>query len=233
MASGDWLVFVDSDDQLQADSLQKRLHAKSLAPDINWISGDYAEEREVGKIICPGYYDAFRQSGQRLADGIYRLSKPLEVMAAAGTPPSPITTMVRRSQFLAVGGFPEDCRYGEDVYLSFKLARVTDLLWIEDILAINRRYHHSMMKDQAAIATQVVKAPLRAYRDPELKTIRRALRWRIASRYRWSSEAHMACGNRWAALKSAVSAIVWSPNDARSYRSLLDVFLLRPTATKN
>jgi len=104
VADSEYLVFLDADDWLEPEFVSKLAAAMDRDPDQETISHAYCQERLVER-----------------GTGIWKVPDwdPVLMMI---TNLHPVTTLVRRDRFQAVGGFDESMRFGYedwDLWLKF------------------------------------------------------------------------------------------------------------------
>lgn len=160
-ASGDWLAFCDADDLWHADKLRVVAAAIDAAPDVDLVFHDFwtfdgdrvVEERATHS--AGTMFPLFKEvdiSIPRILDQRRRIetgSAAFPVVDAwfghalrwlmVGNFLMPSTVLVRRSAFLACGGFDANFRYAEDTEFFLRYAKATPFLWIDAALTGYRR----------------------------------------------------------------------------------------------
>jgi glycosyltransferase involved in cell wall biosynthesis len=123
-ATGNWIAFLDSDDQWQAGKLERFAEAISAQPKIQvWYSGykqlGLAANGAAGPDLCEGF----------TGDHLPRLRR----LNPIGALPAVVAS---RSVLLQVGGFDESLYHREDMDLYYRLARVTPFGFIPHVLTL-------------------------------------------------------------------------------------------------
>jgi glycosyltransferase involved in cell wall biosynthesis len=115
-ATGDWIAFLDSDDQWLPGrmALMERV-AQAMPDDVHWIFGDCRFE----------YHDTadtlFAESGWRPADEVEILERSMAAIYPnmVGLLPS---SLVRKDALVRAGCFAENLATGEDLLVAFRIA---------------------------------------------------------------------------------------------------------------
>jgi glycosyltransferase involved in cell wall biosynthesis len=132
-ARGDWLAFLDSDDQWLPGKLKVQLDALSAAPDCGWSYTNYEIIDVAGKVIStpgvPGVQEWHPYSG-------WILKELLQLQAMVVTP----SVMVKRVVFHQVGGYDRAYAVGQDYDLYFRLGEVSPALAVNAMLARIRKH---------------------------------------------------------------------------------------------
>ena len=139
IAKGNWLAFIDSDDVWDGDKLERQMAVLEMHPEA---VGVYCNKRFIdasGKVIkesdaCETYWP----SGQAFL--------PLLISRTVNGF-SPSQAIVKRVNYLDVGGFPEVQRHAEDWSLWLKLALTDPILYMVDPLVSYRRHPNSVSRD--------------------------------------------------------------------------------------
>jgi glycosyltransferase involved in cell wall biosynthesis len=147
-ATGDWIAFLDSDDQwLPGRMALMEQVALAMPDDVHWIFGDSRFE----------YLDSadtvFAETGWRPADDVEILERPLAAIYPhmVGLLPS---SLVRRDALVRAGCFAENLTTGEDLLVGFRIALNGRFACVRDIVTtvdrkgredslFHRTYHSS------------------------------------------------------------------------------------------
>ena len=130
-SSGDFLLFLDSDDRLVSGAIQSHLKILSDAPDAALSFGSVITIDEQGAKVHRAHICRPRRD--------YFL-KLLEINMI----PTPGATLIRRSAFVEAGLFDESFRMVEDYRLYLKLARRYPLV-LNNCCVVERRIHQNNM----------------------------------------------------------------------------------------
>jgi teichuronic acid biosynthesis glycosyltransferase TuaG len=122
---GDWIAFLDSDDQWRHDKLEKQL---MLAHKLNCLAVCSNAYRVVSFNQTNGY--VLTWSNDKI--GLDELLRVNQVVCSSA--------LVRRSVIMATGGFPEDAKLKalEDYALWLRVATITDFAYVNAPLVMYR-----------------------------------------------------------------------------------------------
>lgn len=160
-AQGDWVAFCDADDLFHHDKLTIVGSAIEAVPDAALVFHDFwsiEENRVVDARSTHSKYSMFPlfkeldlTMSEILPDRrvVATISKDFPIVEAwlgrpfrwlmLGNVLMPSTVSVRKSTFLAAGGFDRDFRYAEDTEFFLRFAKQTEFLWIDAALTGYRR----------------------------------------------------------------------------------------------
>lgn len=223
-ATGDWIGFLDADDILAPGTIHLRLKTIAAIPDCTWLLGDILEIRKPGELTHENHFAAATAHGEQVADGVYRLERPVNEMLDWNILPVLGAMLIRRDVFDMTGLLGESLVYGEDIHFCLVMATKNDLFWSPVPVLYLRRYHESMTKDTFRGACEMPKSSAMLLQDPSLQPYRKRLRWMHSANLRLMSDAHRVRGNRWQAFSSAIRALRWSPNDKRNLSAISRIF---------
>lgn len=127
----EFVAFVDSDDLLLPEGLQRLRGALSREP-----AAPFAYGRALVARVGP---DAGWEPDSLIATPPWHRAEPLAWLYAANTVPSP-GTLVRTASVRAVGGYDEDVVFVEDHDLWVRLARLGAPAYVPEVVAVYRRH---------------------------------------------------------------------------------------------
>jgi len=227
-AQGEWLAFLDADDVLAPDALQRRLALGAQWPDAQCIGTDYAEfpagetpgtEARLGVIASTA---SRRIAVQQAYDE--RRAILLDRPVAAFMTAMPLWTgavMVRRVMFDRLGGFPVGHFIGEDLHLWMRLAAAGPIAFLPDVTAYCRKGHLSLTASEPAINLKTTRCFESLVRDPLMITVLSRLRAMIAQGYCAESYFARQAGHHRAAVAHALRALRWQPATIATWRALV------------
>jgi glycosyltransferase involved in cell wall biosynthesis len=124
IATGEWLAFLDADDVFLPDRL--KLHADWISdePDLDFLLGEQESRTPDGRLLSR--FMAESSAGRMLIAADPHATRlpitPVHFEALVADGFGEIRTLsLPREKFLAVGGFPEQCRVGEDLHFFIRL----------------------------------------------------------------------------------------------------------------
>jgi glycosyltransferase involved in cell wall biosynthesis len=130
-AKGEWIAFLDADDEWVPEKLELQMRAISSHPDAAWVAGGYRYIRvSAGGMEVPqkDFLDEWFEDDCLITDAFLPLT--------AGHFFWVVTAMVRRDVLLEFGGFDRSLRIGEELNLWLKLAlKYPKILYIQKPLA--------------------------------------------------------------------------------------------------
>jgi len=156
MASGDWIAFLDADDQWTPDKLKKQLATLSRYPELHLIAGDMAEIDQDNHLLTPSVLDKHQLLAVYLLEQGRPITHALSKLLHKNFIPTG-TVLVRRETLLAVGLFNESIRYGEDLELWAKIAANYPMSCLPEILMLRRLHGHNATQATVSMLTDSVK----------------------------------------------------------------------------
>jgi len=178
-ANYELVAFLDADDVWTEDSIQNRLKAFDLYPDIDCVTGLYLY----------WYKDTFKQGETHklslLSDSI--LSNKKKIIQDCNpqffelTPFSLGASIFRREKYLSAGGLNESLYIGEDwlFWLIFSVAN--KILFMPEVVMHARRQHTSLMSGEKMTSFAAIKADLYALFLLQGTTNKKRAWWRLLS----------------------------------------------------
>jgi O-antigen/teichoic acid export membrane protein/glycosyltransferase involved in cell wall biosynthesis len=165
-SSGEYLIFLDSDDVLLPGAVEAHLKALLAQPKAGLSFGPVKLIDEIGKQLRPPYI------GRRRRDYFF----PLLESNLIGCPGA---AMIRREMFVAVGLFDEELRNAEDYELFLRIARHSPLVQ-HSVCVVEYRQHSaskSQPKERQLLATMAALDRIdRTLNESERKKLRHARR---------------------------------------------------------
>ncbi|OGO23189.1 MAG: hypothetical protein A2144_11180 [Chloroflexi bacterium RBG_16_50_9] len=166
-SSGDYIVFLDSDDVLVRNALEKGVRVLDAHPEVGFSYGQAYLMDERGRVFG---FRKHRDRGSHILNGIEEIRKA--IVNGNHIPTS--TIMARRSCLEEVGTFDDAFRYGsEDFDLLVRLARLHSVAYIAEPL-IKYRVHIASISCGRRLAEmeRSIRFLLeRIFNDPELSLL--------------------------------------------------------------
>ena len=210
-SDADWFAFLDGDDLWLPHSMQARIEAWKLYPQVEMLSGDHAifsgevpqkpEPFVAARLDRYGNVAAAFQSGQPI-----ELKRPVD--AFVGALPTWVGTMIiKRSVFEVVGNFDEQLRRAQDVNMWLRAARVADLAFTPRIVALYRQHGGAITAEEGPPGKGSALAYQKLYDMPEFAPHRRALARVIGYSHNLDAVYYRRCGQSLNALKAALRGL--------------------------
>lgn len=123
-ASGEWLAFLDADDEFTSDRLEAHANWLASEPDLDFLLADQEMRDPQGKMM--GTFVAASKSGKKLLaahPGAQRIpigAADFEDLLGDGFMEIRTISMPRKT-FMEIGGFPTGHKVGEDLHLFARL----------------------------------------------------------------------------------------------------------------
>ena len=159
MARGDWIAFLDADDQWTPDKIKKQLIALAGYPELHLIAGDMAEIDQANNIVTPSVLAKHGLLASYIKNQGRPIAKALTKLLAKNFIPTG-TVLVLRETLLAVGLFNETIHYGEDLELWAKIAADYPISCLPDILMLRRLHSSNATKASALMLLDNIKVSL-------------------------------------------------------------------------
>lgn len=207
-AQGDWIAFCDADDLWHRDKLAIVAAAIEAAPDADLVFHDFwsiEEDRIVDARSTHSAYSMFPLFKELDVTTQKILPERRIVATESADFPSveawfghpfrwlmlgnvlmPSTVSVRKSAFLAAGGFDRDFRYAEDTEFFLRFAKQASFLWIDAALTGYRRAPGTLLTgNMMATMNSAMRAVIRhCVEDQAVMQADQAwVRWAVARRY--------------------------------------------------
>lgn len=169
-ARGDWIAFLDADDQWTPEKMEEQLSALKKYPELRLISSDMAEIDNDGKMITPTVLGK-----HHLLDRFERLDgKPLpnalaELMTKNFIPTG--TVLVERQLLLACGLFNSIIRFGEDLELWAKIASRQPITCLPKVHMLRRQHGENATGSTLPMLMDLVKVT-RSIRESNAPTLK-------------------------------------------------------------
>ena len=155
LATGDWIAFLDSDDEWLPTKLERQLAALEGRPDHPLCHTDEIWVRN-GRRVNPGRRYA------KVGGRIYDACLPLCAI-------SPSTALIRRDLLLEIGGFDEDLPACEDYDLWLRICSRWPVVLVDELLAVRHGGHADQLSSSvSALDRHRIRALEKALESGEL-----------------------------------------------------------------
>lgn len=223
-AKGDWVGFLDADDLMLPGALAKRMELIRLAPDAEWIAGDFLVMHQLGEMVAQNYHRRIVKHSKEIFPGFHTLHSPANLVTD-GYPIFFGCMLIRKSLIAKAGLINDKLFYTEDWHYSVTLAHLSSLYWIAAPLLCLRRHHESLTKDLVRASRENYKAELTAYKDPRFKDVKDLIRWRLVGVLRVGAKTLIEHNKPMEGLKLALMATYHTPTDKRCLELVLKALL--------
>jgi glycosyltransferase involved in cell wall biosynthesis len=180
VASGEWIGFLDSDDNWLPGALQHFRNTMAAAPQARWIVGHYQTLHDSG-VVKKNPRVSEEVPGKAVARGVIRITGPALTRHLIGSSRFHIgATLIDRSLLGQVTdfGFTEGLLYNEDWLLWVRLSVICDLYFMNaETYQLRRDRRSVVMGSSRRLTYRLLSALKIAKRDPSLKPFQREIRW--------------------------------------------------------
>lgn len=139
MAKGDWIAFLDADDQWTPDKIARQRQTLETYPSLHLIAGDMAEIDNQDKVIVDSVLakhhllDTFKtMAGKPIPNALSQLVKKNFIPTG--------TVLAKRGTLMEAGLFNPEIRFGEDLELWAKIAAQHPITCLPDVLMLRRQH---------------------------------------------------------------------------------------------
>lgn len=157
---GEFLCFLDADDIMLSDRIQRQVELLEANPDLGFVFGDYRNFSGRGQAERSHFEECPQL--QKLLDQQESLVLPspsatrLLLHENIGLPSS---LMIRRAVLKTVSGFPIEYRIGEDFHFYYRIARTFPIGICNRIVSLRRMHESNLTKE----AIRTLQDQLRSY----------------------------------------------------------------------
>ncbi len=184
MAKGDWIAFLDADDQWTPDKTALQLDTLTKTPSLKLIAGDMAEincndqitvESVLAKHQLLNEFKTF--NGTAIPNALAKLVKKNFIPTG--------TVLVERNTLMEVGLFNPDIRFGEDLELWAKIAAQHSITCLPNILMLRRKHGENATEASEKMLLDLTKVmeSLRRQLSPQLQNQGIAANELVATNY--------------------------------------------------
>ena len=137
IARGDWIAFLDADDQWTKNKIEKQLKVLSRSPDLHLIAGDMQEIGINNESITKSVLAKHKLLKKFQDNNSLAIKNALAEIVQKNFIPTG-TVLVKRCSLIEAGMFNSSIHFGEDLELWAKIAAHHPITCIPDILMLRR-----------------------------------------------------------------------------------------------
>lgn len=228
-ARHDWIGFVDSDDLWPDGKLDQADAVLRERPDTRWISGNYATLLPDGQ-QRPSLRLTRKHSAVEAGFAFQRLTSPglTRVLIQDWLPLG--ASLCRKSLIADAGGFEPRLLYGEDWLLCLRMSILAPMDYCNDETYVLRRQGVSMMRSSGRMSTKLAHSVGMARRDPNLRAVRRELRWFQYATFKDIAMNNALNGAKTKSVLFALRALLVDPRELRELMLFLRLLPRRDAA---
>ena len=170
LAQGDWIAFLDADDQWTIDKIEKQIAVLKQNPELHLIAGDMQEIGTDNKIITPSVLAKHNLLAQFQAHPGSSIQNALTKLVHKNFIPTG-SVLVKHSTLIEADMFNPRIRFGEDLELWAKITAHHPITCLPEILMLRRLHDQNatkctdlMLKDLVSVMQSI-----RTHTKTELK----------------------------------------------------------------
>ncbi|MBL1265000.1 glycosyltransferase family 2 protein [Methylomicrobium sp. RS1] len=155
-AGGDWIAFLDADDQWTTDKIEKQINLLKTYPSLALIAGDMTEIDHEDRIITQSVLakhnllEKFQHlNGKAIPNALSELVTKNFIPTG--------TVLVNKTTLIEAGLFNQTIRFGEDLELWARIATKYPISCIPEILMLRRQHGNNATQMTAALLDDLVK----------------------------------------------------------------------------
>ncbi len=155
IAKGDWIAFLDADDQWTTNKIEKQLLALSRSPKLHLIAGDMQEIGIANELITESVLAKHSLLEQFQVNRSLPIKNALAKLVTKNFIPTG-TVLVKRSTIIEAGMFNTAIRFGEDLELWAKIAAKHPITCLPELLMLRRLHGQNATKCTAPMLADLV-----------------------------------------------------------------------------
>lgn len=156
VAKGDWIAFLDADDQWTIDKLEKQIQTLHKYPELKLIAGDMSEIDIENQVLVTSVLNKhhFLEKFEAL-NGKPIPNAFIELLRKNFIPTG--TVLIKKDALLEAGLFNDHIRYGEDLELWAKIASKHPITCLPNVLMLRRQHGSNSTQSEEPLLTDLIK----------------------------------------------------------------------------
>lgn len=230
-ARGEYVAFLDADDALTENSLEKRIQFLERHKEADLVFTDY--NIDVGKKqtinarlkneeFLPYFKDAI--ATQEKNEIVFNAKFYKHYFSYSPLPIWTGTVMMRKRVVDKVGLFRTDISVGEDADYWLRIAKQCKVGYIDEPLAIYQYSNSTLTKQTEKYSLDTIKLYGELYTNNKEPLIKRAARKRLADSYYWIGNYYRTTGKTREARKCFAKSIGYNLFNFSPYKGLISTF---------
>tara|TARA_R110002126_G_scaffold36678_6_gene111228 strand:- start:69 stop:1022 length:954 start_codon:yes stop_codon:yes gene_type:complete len=230
-ATGDWIVFLDSDDILCDGSIDARLRAAAGFPGSRWVGGDFIILNEDGILESETFFRS-RPQPRRVVNAAFETGAPIllsrPVREFIENPPTNMCcTMAKKDLIEAVGGFDPTQRLQQDFHLFIRMAYYADFVFVPQPVMHYRLHSGNSTRSSLNTLRWRETACRKLLADATFATYAAALKRKISEVNREISVELAVSGSQWSSMQAALRSLVACPENMAGWKRLAASLVFR------
>ena len=159
VAQGDWIAFLDADDQWMPDKIEKQLLALKHSPELHLLAGDMQEIGINNELITQSVLAKHNLLQKFQEINSLPIKNALAELVNKNFIPTG-TVLVNRSTLIEAGMFNTAIRFGEDLELWAKIATKHSITCLPEVLMLRRLHGQNATSCTMPMLIDLVKVML-------------------------------------------------------------------------
>ena len=155
-AKGDWIAFLDADDQWTADKIEQQLNALKKAPTLKLIAADMAEVDQTGDLLIESVLAKHNLLEQFRSLNGKPLPNALASLVTKNFIPTG-TVLAERAVLIESECFNPQIRFGEDLELWAKIACNHPITCLPEVMMLRRQHGNNATQNSEAMLKDLIK----------------------------------------------------------------------------
>lgn len=239
-AQGEYIAFLDADDLLLKDSLEKRLTLFSKLSSIGLVFTDYYLEdnsgtnstNDISYLKKRNFLKELSSATEWTEHGYLLNKKFFEMSVIKGSFIWTSTVMVKKEVLNEVGGFSEDLRRSQDKDLWYRIIKKYNVGYIDKPLAVYKRYRGFHGSNPEKELNETIKFSKRLLSIAGNRKQKRAIKNRLARYYYELGDHYISISKRAVAIENYLKSLNFNFINKKSWLGFSKAILVPIKARK-